>query len=167
MPQATPPPPDTSLQRPVVFLDIDDVLCVHRMLNTRQALAALAGDETVNADDVWQQIFHAPARQNLRQLHQEFTPLYVISSSWTLHLTKEPLRETFGRTGMEFVAEKLHEFWCTLRDSDGSSYRLVEIDAWLDTHSLLTPVPFVVIDDLVSGQSLVGSNLEEKAGRPL
>jgi hypothetical protein len=151
-------------QRPCVFLDIDDVLCVHRTLNTKDVLAVLAGDETVAASTVWQHIFHRHAVENLRQLDDEFRPLYVISSSWTLHLSKEQLCTTFAATGLGFVAESLHVHWCTPRDED--SYRLVEIDAWLDTHAwrgsrLLAPAPFVIIDDVLSGQSLVGSHLEE------
>jgi len=81
----------TISSRPVVFLDIDDVLCVNRLYNTRQVLAVLDGDESINACEVWQQIFHASARANLRQLHDEFEPIYVISSSWTLHLSREQL----------------------------------------------------------------------------
>ncbi len=155
------PPPGPSPARPVVFLDIDDVLCVHRTLNTRQVLAALAGDETVDAASIWQQVFHASARENLRQLHEEFEPMYIISSSWTLHLSREQLCETFRRTGLEFVSDCLHEHWCTPRDDD--SYRLVEIEAWLDTHALVEPVPFLILDDLISGQSIPGSHLEEYA----
>ena len=150
-------------QRPLVFLDIDDVLCVHRTLNTRDVLAVLAGDDTVAASTVWQHIFHRHAVENLRQLNDEFQPWYVISSSWTLHLTREQLCATFVATGLGFVSENLHEHWCTPRDDD--SYRLVEIDAWLDTHAwrgprLLAQAPFVIIDDELSGQSLVGSHLE-------
>jgi len=36
----------------IFFLDIDDVLCVERTINTKLVLAALAGDETVNAAHV-------------------------------------------------------------------------------------------------------------------
>jgi len=154
-------PSTAEQQRAVVFLDIDDVLCVHRTLNTRQVLATLAGDETVDAVQVWQQIFHAAARDNLRQLHDEFAPKYVISSSWTLHLNREQLCETFKRTGLEFVSENLHEHWCTPRDDD--SYRLTEIVAWLDTHALLTPVPFLILDDMLSGQSIPGSHIEDSS----
>ena len=151
-------------RRPLVFLDIDDVLCVHRTLNTTDVLAVLANDGTADADQVWQQIFHRHAVENLRQLDDEFRPVYVISSSWTLHLSKEQLCATFAATGLGFVAESLHVHWCTPRDED--SYRLVEIDAWLDTHAwrgsrLLAPAPFVIIDDVLSGHSLVGSHLEE------
>jgi hypothetical protein len=151
-------------QRPLVFLDIDDVLCVHRTLNTTQVLAALAGDDTVDATEIWQQIFHRHAVENLRQLNDEFKPWYVLSSSWTLHLTREQLCTTFAATGLGFVAENLHVDWCTPRDED--SYRLVEIEAWIDKHAwrgsrLIAPAPFVIIDDVLSGQSLVGSHLED------
>lgn len=146
---------------PVVFLDIDDVLCVHRTMNTREVLAALADDETVDAAAVWQQIFHASARENLRQLHEEFEPLYIVSSSWTLHLNHEQLCQVFRLTGLEFVADNLHKHWQTPRD-EGNSYRLVEIEAWLDTHALMTPVSFLIIDDVISGQSLIGSHLEDQ-----
>ena len=152
-------------QRPIVFLDIDDVLCIHRNFNTRQVIAVLAGDPAVDADEVWQQIFHRHAVENLRQLDDEFRPWYVISSSWTLHLTREQLCATFAATGLGFVSENLHEHWCTPRDDD--SYRLVEIDAWLDAHTwhgsrLLAQAPFVIVDDELSGQSLVGSHLEKR-----
>jgi hypothetical protein len=146
--------------RPVVFLDIDDVLCVHRTMNTREVLAALAGDETVDATAVWQQIFHVAAVEYLRQLHFEFDAQYVISSSWTLQMSREQLVETFQNTGLGFVAESLHEHWCTPRDDD--SYRLVEIDAWLDTHALQSPLAYLIIDDQISGQSLCGSHLEDR-----
>ena len=139
--------------RPVLFLDIDDVLCVHRTLNTREVLAALADDETVDAASV----------EYLRQLHEEFSPQYVISSSWTLHLDREQLCETFRRTGLEFVADNLHKHWQTPRDKHGDSYRLVEIEGWLDAHALLELIPYLVIDDLVSGQSIPGSHLEDRA----
>lgn len=156
------PRPD---QRAVVFLDIDDVLCVHPTLNTRQVQAALAGDDTVDADEVWQQIFHRHAVENLRQLNDEFQPLYVISSSWTLHMSREQLCAAFTATGLGFVADHLHEHWRTSRDD--VSYRLVEIEAWLDEHGwcgtrLLASAPFAIIDDVLSGQSLVGSHLEKQ-----
>jgi predicted N-acyltransferase len=150
--------------KPVIFLDIDDVLCVHRTLNTRQVLAALVDDETVDADVVWQQIFHPAACENLRVLNEEFRPTYVISSSWTLHLDQHQLRETFQRAGIGFVAHNLHQVPFTPRDED--SYRLVEIEAWLDTYLIPTlsqthPTSYLIIDDVVSGQSLLGSHLED------
>lgn len=150
-------------RRPVVLVDIDDVLCVHQKYNTREILAALAGKDEVHSELVFGEIFHAAARANLRQLDDEFKPYYVITSSWAEQMTQEQFRETFTRTGLGFVAENLHPSWVTPRDED--SYRLVEIDAWLDTCGLLqlslyAPAPFVILDDELSGQSLTGSHLE-------
>jgi hypothetical protein len=82
---------------------------------------------------------------------------YVISSSWTLHLSREQLCATFQLTELGFVAENLHQFWCCPRDE--GSCRLSEIEAWLDTHLQQGSMPFVIIDDVISGRSLVGSDL--------
>ena len=144
--------------RPVVLLDIDDCLATNRAFNTRQVIAALSGESSVDAEAVWQGVFHEAAKQNLRLLHDEFGPCYVLSSSWTLHLSKEQLGQTFMLTGLEFVAENLHEQWCTPRDDD--SYRLIEIDAWIDTYALSATAPYLIIDDNLSGQSLRDSHLE-------
>lgn len=147
--------------RPIIFLDIDDVLCVYKKFNSRDVLAALSGDSTVNAEEVLAEVFHPVARYYLAELHEEFLPLYVISSSWVLHLTREQLCETFRRTGIGFVAESLHGKWCTVR-SVGSNRR-VEIEGWL-TDWLQRPAvikrpPLLIIDDLRSGGSLYGSPL--------
>lgn len=153
--------PSQPASRPLVFLDIDDVLAVHRLYNTREALAALRGDDGVNADAIWRHIFHASARDNLRRLHDEFEPMYVISSSWTLHLNHGQFAEIFHHTGLEFVPSNFHEHWRTPREE--GSYRLMEIDGWLDEHMLLTPVPYLIIDDVISGQSIPGSHLEPQS----
>lgn len=149
------------VNRPIIFLDIDDVLCIYQTYNSRDVLAALAGDSTVDADRVLTEIFHPVACYYLRELHDEFLPLYVISSSWTLHVTQRQLCETFRRTGLEFVADNMHGKWCTVR-SEGSS-RLTEIQAWLtdwlQSQKLVRRPPVLVIDDLCSGGSLLGSPL--------
>lgn len=154
-------PPD---RRPVVFIDIDDVLCAHKKCDATDVLSALHGKHVVDFEHVFNEIFDPAARDNLRQLHDEFEPHYVITSSWTVELTPEQMRTTLTRAGFGFVADNFHPSWVTPRDDD--SYRLVEIDAWFDIcgsfrPSLYAPTPFVVLDDELSGQSLVGSHLEE------
>lgn len=147
-------------QHATIFLDIDDVLCVHRNFNTCQVLAALTGDVSILPETIWEEIFHANARQNLWQLHEEFHPRYVISSSWTLYLSREQLCDVFQKTGLWFVAENLHDIWCTPRSAD--SYRMTEIENWLDMQ-MYTNGPVLILDDELSGQSLVGSHLEAQA----
>ncbi len=147
--------------RAVVILDFDDVLAVHREYTSSRVLAAFRNSTLDDTPAMWDHIFHLAARTNLRTLHDEFTPEYVISSKWTLHFNHGQICEVLRRTGLDFVVDNLHQDWCTPRDN--ASYRLTEIEGWLGTHALGTPRPFVILDDLMSGQSLPGSHLEERA----
>lgn len=147
--------------RPVVFTDLDDVLAIHQEHNSIQVLAAFRHAARDDVPSLWKYLFDASACKNLRTLHEEFVPEYVISSSWTLFLDRAQICEVLRRTGLEFVEENLHHDWCTPRED--SSYRLTEIDGWLDMHALGTPLPYVILDDHMSGQSIPGSHLEERA----
>ncbi|MBZ2206519.1 HAD domain-containing protein [Massilia soli] len=147
--------------RPVVICDFDDVLAVHREHNSFQVLEAFKRAALDDAPALWKFLFDASACKNLRTLYEEFVPEFVISSSWTSFLDRTQISEVLRRTGLAFVAENLHQDWCTPRDE--GSYRLTEIDGWLDLHALGTPLPYVILDDHLSGQSLPGSHLEERA----
>lgn len=146
--------------RPVVICDFDDVLAVHSEHNSFQVLAAFKHAALDDVPTLWKFLFDASACKNLRTLHDEFSPEYVISSSWASFLDREQICEVLRRTGLTFVAENLHQDWRTPRE-DGS-YRLTEIDGWLDAHAPGNPPPCVILDDLMSGQSLPGSHLEER-----
>lgn len=147
--------------RPVVIADFDDVMAIHREHNSFRVLAAFKNASLDDVPTLWKYLFDASACKNLRTLHDEFVPEYVISSSWTSFLDRMQICEVLRRTGIEFVAENLHAEWRTPRE-DGS-YRLTEIDGWLEMHTLGTPRPYVILDDLMSGQSLQDSHLEERA----
>ena len=147
--------------QPVVFLDFDDVLAVHRVHTSSQVLVAFKHGTLDEIPAMWEHVFHFSARTNLRTLHDEFTPDYVISSSWTLHFDCRQICEVLRRTGLDFVVDNLHQDWCTPRDRE--SYRLTEIAGWLDSHALCTPVPYLILDDQLSGQSIPGSHLEKRA----
>lgn len=146
---------------PLVFLDFDDVLAVHREHDSRKVESAFKDGTLDEVPDLWQQVFHYSARTNLQVLHEEFEPQYVVSSSWTLFLDRSQIVEVLLRTGLGFVAENLHTQWRTQREP--GSYRLTEIEVWLDAHNLIAPNPFVILDDELSGQSIPGSHLEEHA----
>ena len=147
--------------RPVVIADFDDVLSIHQEHNSFQVLAAFKHGALDDVPTLWKYLFDGSACKNLRTLHDEFSPEYVISSSWTSFLDRTQICEVLRRTGIDFVAENLHHDWCTPREE--GSYRLTEIDGWLDMHAFGTPLPFVILDDHLSGQSLPGSHLEERA----
>jgi hypothetical protein len=147
--------------RPIAFLDFDDVLAVHREHDSRQVEFAFKNESLDEDPELWQWVFHYSARTNLKTLHEEFQPEYVISSSWTGFLSREQICEVMRRTGLDFVAENLHAVWCTPREP--GSYRLTEIERWTDKHNLVIRRPFVILDDELSGQSIPGSHLEEHA----
>lgn len=147
--------------RPIVFLDFDDVLAVHREHDSRKVESAFKSGSLDDVPDLWEWVFHYSARTNLRALHDEFVPEYVISSSWTLFLDRSQIVEVLRRTDLEFVAENLQVEWHTPRES--GSYRLTEIETWLDHHNLIAQRPFLILDDELSGQSIPGSYLEERA----
>lgn len=146
--------------RPVAFLDFDDVLAVNRIHSSQAVLAVFNGDIKLDTPELWSSIFHVQARDNLRTLHAEFSPQYVVSSSWVLEMTREQIQEVLTRTDLQFINENMHNFWCTPR-SEGS-YRLSEIEDWLNEHAPLSEIPYVVIDDVLSGQSIPGSDLEHR-----
>lgn len=148
--------------RPLIFLDFDDVLAVHREHNSAAVQAAFKNGLLDNVAELWAGLFHYSARMNLRTLHDEFTPEYVVTSSWTLHFDLAQIIEVLRRTDLVFVAENLHPKWRTPREQ-GVTYRLTEIEAWLDEHNLTSARPFVILDDELSGQSLPGSHLEDQA----
>jgi hypothetical protein len=148
--------------RPLIFLDFDDVLAVHREHNSAAVQATFKANTLDNVEELWDGLFHYSARMNLRTLHGEFTPEYVITSSWTLHFDLAQIIEVLRRTDLVFVAENLHPKWRTPREQ-GVTYRLTEIEAWLDEHNLTSARPFVILDDELSGQSIPGSNLESRS----
>ena len=136
------------------------MLAIHQEHNSFQVLEAFKAAALDDVPSLWKYLFEASACKNLRTLHEEFVPEYVISSSWTSFLDRAQICEAMRRTGLDFVAGNLHDDWCTPRE-DGS-YRLTEIDGWLDMHTAGASLPYVILDDHMSGQSLPGSHLEKR-----
>jgi hypothetical protein len=105
--------------------------------------------------------FTIPRELIFRHSTRSSGPEYVISSSRTLFLDRSQIVEVLRRTGLDFVAENLHAVWRPLREP--GSYRLTELDGWLDSNNLVAARPFVILDDELSGQSIPGSHLEDHA----
>ena len=68
------------MQPPIIFLDIDDVLVLNEKYGGWDALEALA-HEVEHHPELWQLLVFPAGRDNLRALHEEFSPTYVISST--------------------------------------------------------------------------------------
>jgi len=141
--------------RNIVFLDMDDVLCLDNAHHSGQMLKIF--EKTIpDYPEMWECLVDAGAAENLRQLHVEFNPTYVISSSWATYLNREQMCEALTRTQLLFVVENLHDEWRTPRSL--SSSRRDEIEWWLEAQRE-PGQPFIIIDDNWSGTGLAYSPL--------
>ncbi len=141
--------------RPIVFLDMDDVLCISKEHNSVQMLLCIR-ENGMDCPELWAGLVDAGSAANLRRLHEEFAPLYVISSTWATYLDRSQMCDVFTRTQLNFVLENLHDAWVTPRAL--STSRRDEIDGWLDEFRADTQ-PFLVLDDTNSGSGLAYSPL--------
>jgi hypothetical protein len=145
--------------RPIIFLDIDDVLAISSEFTSYQIITTFKSGDLDNWPELWAGLFFTEARANLATLHSEFWPQYVVSSSWTNYLNREQMQLVFQRTGLEFVADNMHKRWTTPK-ADGPS-RLDEIENWIANHGQRGQ-PILVLDDSASGWGLCDSFLDDK-----
>lgn len=140
---------------PVVLLDMDDVLCLDNVHHSGKMLKIF--EQTAPDDpELWKCLVDAGAAENLRQLHAEFEPSYVVSSSWATYLDRAQMCEALTRTQLQFVVENLHAEWRTPRAR--SSSRRDEIEWWLSAHRAPSQ-PYIILDDTWSGTGLAHSPL--------
>jgi hypothetical protein len=144
-----------SNMRPIIFLDMDDVLCLSDKFGSREMLKIIQ-QEVPDRPELWSGLVDAEAAVNLYELHTEFIPWYVISSSWPTYLDHGQMCHVLMRTSLKFVVDNLHNQWKTPRAL--SSSRRDEINWWLDSHRE-NGQPFLVIDDSYSGTELAHSPL--------
>lgn len=136
----------------VIFLDFDDVICLNNPYGGYDAKRALAEqDSSQNHDalEVWSKLFDAKATENLRAIDEEFSPQYVLSTSWVWIFEKHEIVEVLRRTGLGFVADGMHQTWATPKNSP-RGMRSVEVSNWLRLHPEFAN-SWVVVDDKLSG----------------
>lgn len=137
---------------PLLFLDIDDVLCLNERYGGYDVVDAVHLRHK-SPTTVFQHVFSRQACNVLEQVHEALGGhiRYVISSSWREALHRHQLCEVFERTGLEFVAATLHDAWCT-PTGICRGIRVDDVAAWLDGYH--QGEPFVIVDDTFSGLSL-------------
>lgn len=140
---------------PIVFLDMDDVLCLSNQFGSREMLKIIR-QESPDRPELWAGLVDAEAAANLYELHMDFRPAFVVSSSWATYLDREQMCQALTRTNLQFVVDNLHAEWRTPRAR--SSSRRDEITWWLDEHRQPGQA-FLVIDDSYSGIGLAHSPL--------
>lgn len=141
--------------RPIIFLDMDDVLCLDEEFHSGEMLRVVQ-NQRPDWPELWQKLVDVDAAANLLWLHEEFNPEYVVSSSWAMHLDREQFCDVLERTQLQFVAYNLHQEWQTPRAR--SSTRREEVEWWLEAHRDKGQ-SFLILDDTYSGDTLMHSPL--------
>ncbi|KQR49966.1 HAD domain-containing protein [Acidovorax sp. Leaf160] len=145
---------NTDRDSPLLFLDLDDVLCLNRPYGGRHLQL------TPRPPDLYQRIWSVPAIEALQQVLREARPQVVLTTSWLSFLDLAAARQLFELTGLAQLSQALHP--------DGEApqlrgqTRLEAIDAWLRRHAWTGK--YAIIDDLLSGTGLRRSR-HEKSGR--
>ncbi|MDA8447327.1 HAD domain-containing protein [Paracidovorax valerianellae] len=145
-----------STLRPIIFLDIDDVLCPNQPYGSSHVFDALFSPQRASPE-LYERLFSEEAIAVLNQLVAEFTPAVVLTTSWLLLLQQHHFVDLFNRCGLSCVASSLHDCWGAF-GSLGDS-RLQVIEEWLEKHHAGEPV--LVLDDIYSGESLIDSFLSQ------
>lgn len=137
---------------PILFLDIDDVVCLNERYGGFDVVRAL-NERVPQYVDVLRQVFNRDACALLRRLHESLDGRlsYVISSTWREAFTRSQLQFVFREGGLDFVAESLHEEWCTPIELEPGS-READITMWLALNHI--GESFAILDDTSSGISL-------------
>lgn len=91
--------------KPIVFLDIDDVVAIDPNFSGSTVVAALKNNRNIE-EKFWASVFLSSAVSNLSLMHEDFSPSYVISSSWTNYLNRDQVAFAFNSAGLDFIAKK-------------------------------------------------------------
>lgn len=142
--------------RPIIFLDIDDVLCTNHPYGSSHVFDALYNPERASPE-LYDRLFSKKSIRVLNQLVDEFTPAVVLTTSWLLLLQQHHFVDLFNRSGLSCVGSSLHDHWGAFGGLGDS--RLQVIGEWLEKHHAGEPV--LVLDDIYSGESLIDSLLSQ------
>lgn len=140
--------------RPLLFLDLDDVLCLSRPYGGYDVA------QPVWPDDLLALLWHRPALDVLEPLVAEFNPRVVVTSSWLRLMLLSSLGSLLQASGAPWLANAFHPEGEALQSSGRT--RLDAIDAWLVLHH--RGEPYVILDDQLSGTGLSRSQ-HDRAGR--
>jgi len=136
----------------ILFLDIDDTLCLNRPYGGFDVIDAI-NQRHASPEKVFRKVFDQGACEVLKTIHRAMDGRlrYVVSSTWREFLDREQFGYVFHRGGLGFVGSSLHDAWCTPHESH-RGLRVDEVASWLDRFQ--QGQPFAIVDDLYSGASL-------------
>lgn len=138
----------------VVFLELEQVL-VTEQANFLRWLPALYGlrisvhDEPLR--EMWATLAPPALRANLRKLHDQVEPRYVITSRLASRLNKTQMMDLLHRAELSFIANNLHTMWRT--EGKGLANRAQEIADWFSRPRSAASA-FVILDNAASASAL-------------
>jgi hypothetical protein len=143
-------------ERTILFLDFDDVICLNVTYggyDVIDALGQVQKEQKSLSDfgDLWEKLFDERAKKNLRLLHDEFNPIYVLSTSWANVMNRAAIAAALRLSGLEFVANNLHDQWETPKGN--LETRAYEIQKWIYQNPEFRGY-WVILDDEHSGTGL-------------
>lgn len=155
--------------RHVLFLDFDDTICLNTTYGAHDVIEALREIHTRRRPeeefaDVFLRVFDYGCAERLAAIDREFSPVYVLSTSWTALFNRAALLYLLRRTRLAFVASGLHEDWETPKPPGRAANRRREIEAWLLAHPE-TRMRWVALDDEISGAGLTEWSEAQARGR--
>ena len=136
------------MERPLVFLDFDDVIAVNNFYGGYDAV--VPGPKP---PDLYFRLFHPPAVALLLHAVEVHRPAVVITTSWLRFFERDGMEQLLRKTSMTAVADALHNAWEA--PLQRGMNRLGQIDGWLARHH--AGEPYVILDDLSSGTGLRAS----------
>jgi len=142
---------------PLVFLELEEVL-VMEQLNFLHWIPSLyrlrISMHSESMRDMWATLVPPEKRANLRKLHDELEPRYVITSRMAGRMDKLQTMDMLHRAGLSFVANNLHTMWRT--EGENVAHRAEDIADWF-TRPRSTATAFVILDNTASAESLCAS----------
>lgn len=143
---------DESKQRPLLFLDVDDVLALNTHYGGREARKAIFRPEQAPTD-LYEKLFSRDAVDALNALLLEFNPRVVMTTSWLMLLNREEFLNLFKETGVNIDDSGFHQHWDAPENyGEGRANR---IGKWLADHH--AGENLLILDDVCSGATLVDS----------
>ncbi len=142
--------------RPVLLLDIDDVLALNTHYGARQVRNAMLAPDQAPAD-LFDKVFSKAGIKYLNVLVDEFSPAVVMTTSWLAFLDREHFVRLFQQTGVHITDESFHRVWDAPQNY--GTTRLDAITRWISENH--DGEPLLILDDYLSGEGLVDSILDQ------
>jgi hypothetical protein len=133
--------------RPILFLDLDDVLCLNDPYGGYDLLAP------GKPADLYKKLFETASVRRLKEILDRASPKVVMTTSWLRFLDRAGFEGLFAQTGLGAVVGAFHEHWEAPQNAGET--RLQAVERWLAQHH--QGEPYAVLDDHLSGTDLAAS----------